>query len=113
MNYSTHYSLEYDTEDDQEDIRDFLLKSSNYLVEFEVENLVCGITLTTSWYEHEEELLDLSRGFPATIFILHGEGEEQGDKWKKRFINGEVEIIRATLVFPDFEPLPEEYFEGS
>ncbi len=107
MSYETQYSLEYDTPDDYEDIKDFILKSSD-LVEFDVWALLGGGTLTASWYEHEKEVLDLSRGFPATIFILYGTGEEQGDVWKKRFINGEVEIIRATLVFSDFEPLPEE-----
>ncbi len=107
MGYSTEYTLEYDTPDDHEDIKDFLLKSTDYLIEFEVEALLGGGALTASWYEHEEEVLSLSRGFPATIFILHGIGEEQGDMWKKRFINGSLEIIRATLVFPDFEPLPE------
>jgi hypothetical protein len=107
MSYSTHYTLEYDTPDDELDIKDFILKASSYLVDFEIEALLGGGALTASWHEHEEELLNLSRGFPATIFILYGEGAEQGDVWKKRFINGEVEIIRATLVFPDFEPLPE------
>ena len=107
MSYSTHYTLDYDTPDDELDIKDFILKSSKYLVDYEVEDLLGGSDLTTSWYEHEEELLELSRGFPATIFILYGEGEEQGDMWKKRFINGGVEIIQATLVFPEFDPLPE------
>lgn len=108
MSYSTQYSLEYDTPDDHEDIKDFILKDISYLVDFEIEALLGGGTLTAPWYEHEEEVLNLSRGFPATIFILYGTGSEQGDVWKKRFINGEVEIIQATLVFPDFEPLPEE-----
>jgi hypothetical protein len=108
MGYATEYTLEFDTPDDYGDIKDFLLKSTDYLADFEIEALLDGGTLTVSWYTNEEELLGLSRGFPATIFILHGAGEEQGDVWKKRFINGEVEIIRATLVFPDFEPLPEE-----
>ncbi len=111
MGYSTEYSLEYDTPDDELDIKDFILKSTDHLVEHELEALSGGGTFMASWYEHEEEMLNLSRGFPATIFILHGSGSEQGDVWKKRFINGEVEIIRAILVFPDFEPLPEEHFE--
>ena len=111
MSYLTQYSLDYDTPDDHEDIKDFILKSSEYLVGWEVEILLGGSDLTTSWYEHEEEMLNLSRGFPETIFIMHGSGTEQGDVWKKRFINGEVEIIRAALVFPDFEPLPEEHYE--
>jgi hypothetical protein len=111
MGYSTEYTLEYDTLDDHEDIKDFILKSTDHLIGFEVEALLDGGTLTAQWYEHEEEMLNLSRGFPATIFILYGIGSEQGDMWKKRFINGGVEIIRATLVFPDFEPLPEEHFE--
>jgi hypothetical protein len=107
MSYSTQYTLEYDTPDDYEDIKDFILKSTDYLAGFEAEVLLHGGALTAPWYDHEEELLSLSRGFPMTIFILYGEGEEQGDVWKKRFINGEVEIVRVEMSFPDFEPLPE------
>ena len=107
MSYSTHYTLICDTPDDELDIKESLLKPSKFWADFELEDLL-DVGVTASWYDHEEEMLDLSRGFPATIFILEGSGEEQGDVWKKRFINGGVEIIRASLVFPDFEPLPEE-----
>ncbi len=111
MRYSTQYSLEYDTPDDELDIKDFILKSSSQLIGFEVEALLSGGYLMASWYEHEEEMLELSRGFPVTIFILHGVGSAQGDVWKKRFINGGIETVRAELVIPDFEPLPEADYE--
>jgi len=108
MSYPTFYSLEYDTPDDYEEIKDFILKDIDYFADFEIEDLMDGGGVTASWYDHEEDMLNLSRGFPATIFILRGTGEEQGDMWKKRFINGGVEVVQVEMTFPDFAPLPEE-----
>ncbi len=54
------------------------------------------------WYDHEKDMKRLSEAFPAITFILEGEGEEQGDVWKKRFINGEMEVRTAKLVIEDF-----------
>jgi hypothetical protein len=105
MGYSTDYTLEHDTPDDELDIKEALLKSD--LMDYDIDDLMDnGVTI--KWYEHEEEMLRLSYAFPNTIFILHGEGEEQGDVWKKRFINNTVETVRAEVTITDFEELPDD-----
>lgn len=51
------------------------------------------------WYDHETDMRTLSEAFPNLIFILEGEGEDQGDVWIKYFYNGRMDVCRATLVF--------------
>lgn len=52
------------------------------------------------WYDHEDHMNLLSAEFPDWTFVLNGEGEEQGDVWRKRFCNGEMtESKKARLVF--------------
>ena len=44
-------------------------------------------TEATKWYNHEDELCVFSKSCNATI-ILEGYGEEFGDYWCKRFVDG-------------------------
>jgi hypothetical protein len=106
MGYYTDYVLEHDTPDDELDIKEALIKGEELWRE-EINDLM-DTGMSSKWYEHEEEMLGLSYAFPQTIFILHGIGEEQGDMWKKRFINNTVETVRAEVTIADFEDLPEE-----
>ena len=55
------------------------------------------------WYDHESDMLEISKQFPNFIFVLYGEGEEYDDVWCEYFANGECEEVRARIVYP--EPL--------
>jgi hypothetical protein len=56
------------------------------------------------WYGHQEDMVHLSRAFPLVTFVLSGDGEEQGDVWRKRFRNGKVDVQTAPpVVWPDWE----------
>lgn len=56
------------------------------------------------WYNYKSDMKKLSLKFPNTYFLLYGVEEEQGDVWKAYFYNGEVQIIKAILIFKD-EPI--------
>lgn len=62
-----------------------------------------GESLT--WYEHEKDILALSKEHPNLLFHLQGEGEESGDIWKKWFRNGKSVTAQARIVFdePDLD----------
>jgi hypothetical protein len=54
----------------------------------------------SKWYEHESAMCDLSKLFPAILFLLEGEGEENGDQWKEYYFNGKMKkLIKAVVTF--------------
>lgn len=54
-----------------------------------------------TWYEHEEDMESLSEESPTVLFILEGEGENNGDAWIKYFQYGKLQATaRAQFVYP-------------
>ena len=43
----------------------------------------------SNWYEHKEDMIKMSKEFPAVEFSLHGEGEDRDDVWTEIYFNGE------------------------
>ena len=54
---------------------------------------------TMTWYDHETDMLTLSKEYPNLVFLLEGEGEEHGDSWKFYTYNGIAEIVYADIIF--------------
>jgi len=108
MSYQTTYSLQFDVHqgDDPSYIYEELRDEIDALEpDANLGDLVDGMSVMTTWYEHEADLLDLSRKYPGAVIILEGNGSEYPDMWKKMFINGDVEEIRPSLVWPQFQLL--------
>lgn len=59
-----------------------------------------GCSDCAKWYDHEDDMLEISRMFPDVTFQLCGEGDEQGDLWEEYYHNGEAERCSAEVVFP-------------
>lgn len=55
-----------------------------------------------SWYEHKEDMQILSKQFPDILFVLKGEGEENGDFWIKYFKHGKVQVCPGKIVYDSF-----------
>jgi hypothetical protein len=53
------------------------------------------------WYDHHEELIDVSKHYNDIIFILDGEGEETGDIWRKFYLNGRHHIWTVDIKRPE------------
>lgn len=54
------------------------------------------------WYDYKDAMEEVSRLYPKLVFVLHGEGEEQGDVWTAYFCNGRYMEIRPELKWPYF-----------
>lgn len=50
------------------------------------------------WYSHKEDMIDLSKKYPTTLFILSGTGEDC-DKWKEYFYNGKSQFEKAVITY--------------
>ena len=57
----------------------------------------------SKWYEHDEEMRELSKQFPEIVFRLHGIGEENGDEWYCYYKNGKKQICPAIITFDDYD----------
>lgn len=54
------------------------------------------------WYDHDDDMLLLSRRFPNILFTLHGDGENQEDMWFTYYANGKMQHCQAEIIYPDF-----------
>jgi len=58
------------------------------------------------WYDHEIEILAVSKQYPEAFITLTGYGEEHDDIWRKYFTQGKVQKTTATItiIFELFDP---------
>ena len=55
------------------------------------------------WYEYKENMAQLSIYFPETLFVLHGNAEDDDDFWRGYWQNGKQFIAKAEIVYPKFD----------
>lgn len=53
------------------------------------------------WYDYAEDMTTLSKKFPEYLFVLSGDGEDQGDIWFAYFLNGKSQLAMAEITFED------------
>jgi len=96
MGYYTNYSISFpdDDKDKTEKISNALHLDTEY---------VPGFLGNTKWYDHEKDMIKISKQFPGTLFVLTGEGEEAGDLWRKYFLDGGVQECYAKITYEDFD----------
>lgn len=95
-NTSKFYAFEYNLEEEKENTSDS--------IELYFESDDC------KWYDHDEEMLELSKHFPEIIFKLEGEGEENGDMWNTYYCNGKLAHYDARIII---DPLNKSDFKKS
>lgn len=53
------------------------------------------------WYDHDEDMLALSKAFPNIVFVLTGEGEDRDDNWISYYKNGQIEVCHGRIVYDE------------
>ena len=97
MGYYTSYTLDSDHSRTKLNIPDGI-ESKYDMNEF----LYLGCVDETKWYSHIKDMLLLSKANPDVEFLTSGVGEEQGDIWEAKFLNGKYKIIRAKIVMEKY-----------
>lgn len=55
------------------------------------------------WYEHQNEMRQLSAKYPDIFFELEGHGEEYGDDWRELYYGGQLyEYKEMVHYFPSY-----------
>lgn len=109
MGHSTAYTLVigeegYEVSDERrEEILDWLERDDKFRRELE-DFHDSGMNGLTKWYEHDRDMLRLSRAFPEVLFVLWGEGENTEDLWKCYYLDGRVQEAPARVEYPAFDP---------
>ena len=102
MGYYTYYNLDaYEngarvTEEREKEICTVAAEVIDYLT-FDHFNAVSYDAM--KWYDHDEDLLELSKRFPTVTFELSGEGEDRDDNWIAYYKNGEMEVVHGRIVY--------------
>ncbi|MCY8191473.1 hypothetical protein MOC62_07625 [Bacillus spizizenii] len=99
MGYYTDYKLEIDPE--PIGLLKYLTK--NDLLDSYLFHALTDRGSEMKWYDHEDDMKDISKDFPEALFTLNGDGEESGDVWRKYFKNGKMQTCRARIVFDDYD----------
>jgi len=97
MGYYTVYNLVIDTdEDDETDQKVYDYIEKEYDLHFDNNGGIYD-----KWYDHEEQMMDISEKFPKYVFKLYGYGEDATDIWAKYFQNGEIQNDPVEIIYPE------------
>lgn len=93
MGYYTRYEIS--TQPPSDSVEDAIKEASGYSNPFDD---------NCKWYDHEENCIAVSKMYPDVLIELSGEGEESGDNWRKYFLNGKMQVCKAKIIIPPFDP---------
>ena len=101
MGYYTYFNMDVEnaTSDDIPKIVEFMKEKGiiGYALDEYFESCDC-----VKWYSEPEDMVEVSLAFPHVHFIVHGQGEEQGDIWDHHYLNGMSQPLHAEIIMPEF-----------
>ena len=103
MGYFTYYKLEIhqDPNNQTDEIQKYFTADENdgeYWY-----NILDEPYDSMKWYNHDADMLHISRLWPDVVFRLEGNGEEKWDWWVKYYKNGKIQTCRAKITFDEFD----------
>jgi len=105
MGYLTYHELSIYKDDTlekeidfekEEEIKEELGESTGYLDSLFDDSI--------KWYDHDKDMLEISKKYPDYVFVLTGDGECSDDFWRTFYKNGKKQEVRAELVFDKYNP---------
>jgi hypothetical protein len=99
MGYYTSHALTI-LEGDNSLIQKFREENEEAFHAFDEDGNSEGIT---KWYDSDEDLINFSKKHPEALFMLEGDGEENGDLWKLYVQNGKFQRCGAKVTFDEYD----------
>lgn len=105
MGYYTNFEISIEKHNSEIDVHDesfveTVVKRINEISDYWFdEDLIQYI----KWYDWEEHMRQLSSEFPSVLFIVDGNGEEDGDVWRAYLTDGKCQLERARISFAPFD----------
>jgi hypothetical protein len=69
---------------------------------FDLRDSDCAMEKQAKWYDHESDLLALSKAFPNAVIHVNGIGEGFDDIWTKHFQDGKH--YKEDVYLPKYNP---------
>jgi len=97
MGYYTDYTIQVSPDTAAEISQDFetfqtvFEEITGYFIEEDFTVPSC------KWYNHEKDMLEISKLYPNAVWQLDGSGEEEGDVWRVYFKNGKKQDANTVV----------------
>jgi hypothetical protein len=67
-----------------------------------VQGMIGDGSIYATWYDHEKEMIELSKRWPDVLFSLHGEADSD-DMWDKHFKGGKMQVCQAIITYEEYD----------
>ena len=94
MGYYTDYKLKAEPNIMGEEFAVLFHRTTQYWLDYLKE---------IKWYNHDEDMMEISNLYPDVLFTLDGNGEGFGDIWRTFYKNGKMQKTKANMVFDKFD----------
>ena len=100
MGYCTNYTLSIVENLSERSKRSLVKEISD---EFGTVNFDGSTVGQAKWYDHEKDMIEISKENPHVLYMLGGIGEEH-EHWQKYFSNGKMQVCKGEVVYQPFDP---------
>lgn len=104
MGYYTNFDLRVKKPDDELDDAQLAADLGNLFDDVYDDGELVRANAHTKWYDFEADMRELSKNYPALLFITDGQGEESTDLWRCYIQNGKSQHVDAEIVYAEYDP---------
>lgn len=89
--------------DIRQEIDDYMSVSgdNSYLSSFDWHDFYQSWSMSGKWYDHEDNMKEVSEKFPDVVFKLEGLGEDQDRTWCTYYWNGQSRDAVVTVTYSE------------
>ena len=103
MGYTTYFTVSRNDGEPFTDAEAAALDALGIFDSSDDENEPSSMGGAAKWYDCSDDMKELSKLFPETVFRLHGEGGQNDDLWDAYFKHGKGQECRADIIYPDYD----------